>query len=136
MSMTSEEAAHAAVRAYIEAFNTGDAQGMAGAFNFPHVRLAGGRFIDFPTAQDFITVQAGVSEQRKGEGFHHTTIEGMETVYAGDDKVHLAMDFARRRADDTIYERFHSLWIVTCLDGHWGVQFRSSFLSQKFAQAR
>ena len=33
-----------------------------------------------------------------------------------------------RRADGSIYHRFKSLWIATEQDGHWGIQFRSSYL--------
>ena len=47
----------------------------------------------------------------------------------GADKVHLAINYARCRADGTEYYAFPSLWIFTRIDGHWGVQFRSSFLS-------
>jgi len=36
--------------------------------------------------------------------------------------------YARRREDGTVYNEFDSLWIVTEQDGHWGVQFRSSYL--------
>lgn len=50
MANSNGEAAVAAVNAYIDAFNQLDIDGMSAAFNFPHVRLAKGRFYTFESA--------------------------------------------------------------------------------------
>ncbi|MEM7252397.1 MAG: hypothetical protein AAF493_13345 [Pseudomonadota bacterium] len=122
------DAAQSAVRAYIDGFNARDAEQMANAFNFPHVRLAKGLFTHIESAAIFIERQDTVTELLRDEGWHHTRIESMTAVHSGPDKVHLAIEFTRRQADASVYSRFNTLWIVTDQNNHWGVQFRSSFL--------
>ncbi len=130
----SENAGKEAVRAYIDAFNRLDTAAMADVFNFPHIRLAGGQFTILSTRKDFIRRFEANEPALQAEGWHHTVIESLEVVHAIPDKVHLAIDYTRRRADDSVYCRFSSLWIVTLQDGHWGIQFRSSCLPPERAQ--
>ncbi len=127
--MLPEQAAQEAVRAYIEAFNTRDANGMADAFNFPHVRLAKGQFTHIETREIFLARQDEVTRLLEEEGWDHTVLESVEVVHAGDEKVHLALEYTRRHADGVAYHRFQTLWIATMLAGHWGIQFRSSYLT-------
>lgn len=123
------DAAEAVVHAYIEAFNVRDAEGMADAFNFPHVRLAKGSFTYIDTREVFVERQAVVTRLLTQEGWDHTVTESLSVVHAGEDKVHLRLEYTRRHADGTPYTRFDTLWIPTLLNGHWGIQFRSSYLT-------
>ena len=52
----------------------------------------------------------------------------VQVVHSGEDKVHVAIRNDRCRADGTVYNQFDTLWIATLQDGHWGIQFRSSYL--------
>jgi hypothetical protein len=123
------ETAKRVVESYIEGFNNRDMQGMADAFNFPHVRLAKGNFVTIPDAQSLIASQQKVTAMLRDEGWHHTTLETLEVVQAGPDKVHAALQFTRRKEDDSILHAFETLWIVTRnASDHWGIQFRSSYL--------
>lgn len=123
-----------AICTYIDAFNRLDSTAMADAFNFPHIRLAGGRFAVFASREDFINrFDANIAAMR-AEGWDHTVIEALEVVHATPDKVHLALEYTRRRADDSVYCRFNSLWIATLQDGHWGIQFRSSCMPPDITQ--
>jgi hypothetical protein len=70
-----------------------------------------------------------VTQRLKDEGWHHTSSLSIDPVQVGDDKVHLAIRQSRQHADGTEYNGFDTLWIFTKLDGRWGVQFRSSFLT-------
>lgn len=123
-----------ALRAFIDAFNKLDIAAMADAFNFPHIRLAGGAFNIIETRDDFLQRQKSVKARLEAEGWHHTVIESLDVVHQGPDKVHLAVEYTRRHADDSVYTRFNSLWIATLQDGHWGIQFRSSYLPQEMGQ--
>jgi len=114
-----------------EHFNARDPEGMAAAFNFPHVRLAKGHFTHIETRDQFIERQRVVSDLLVEEGWDHTVIEAMRVVHAGPDKVHLDLEYTRREASGRPYTRFKTLWIATCLDGHWGIQFRSSYLESR-----
>ncbi|MBT3533472.1 MAG: hypothetical protein HN478_06315, partial [Rhodospirillaceae bacterium] len=49
-------------------------------------------------------------------------------IQSGPDKVHLRLEIDRCHEDDTVYNKFDTLWIATRQDGHWGIQFRSSYL--------
>ncbi|ETW95473.1 MAG: hypothetical protein ETSY1_30475 [Candidatus Entotheonella factor] len=130
----SEHAGKEAVRAFIEAFNLLDSAAMADAFNFPHIRLASGKFAIFETRDDFVRRFDANKPALEAEGWHHTVIESLEAVHAVPDKVHLAVEYTRRHADDAVYSRFNSLWIATLQDGHWGIQFRSSCMPRDLAQ--
>jgi hypothetical protein len=126
----SGDAGKAAVRAFIDAFNKLDSSAIADAFNFPHIRLANGQFTIIETREDFFQRSERVKAALEAEGWHHTVAESLEVVHEGPDKVHLAIEYTRRRADGSVYNRFNSLWIATLQDGHWGIQFRSSYLAQ------
>ena len=43
------------------------------------------------------------------------------------DKVHFDVCFSRYLADGSRYATHQALWVVTRLEGHWGIQARSSF---------
>ena len=126
----SGEAGKAVARAYMDAFNRGDISAQADTFNFPHIRLAEGKFVVMETGDDYRKTGARIQALLEEESWHHTVLESLEVIQEGPDKVHLVIENTRRRADDTIYNRFKTLWIATLQDGHWGIQFRSSYLAQ------
>ena len=118
----------AAAQAFIDAFNAQDYVALANTLNYPHTRLAGGRFVTIDSAADFTEMSRRGKPRLEKEGWHHTVMASSEVIHSGDDKVHLSLHMERRHEDGTVYNRFDTMWIVTLLDGHWGVQFRSSFL--------
>lgn len=120
----SVEDARAALEAFFEAFNARDNAGMRNAMNFPHVRLASNRVRVVDRAEDFSTPFERLEE---AEGWHHSTLDAVELVHSGPDKVHFDVTFSRYDADGERYATHRSLWVMTALDGHWGVQARSSF---------
>jgi hypothetical protein len=123
---------HAAQR-FISAFNAQDHEALAQTLNYPHVRLAGGRFVTVESSRDFAELSRKGETRLAKEGWDHTEIESISAAQVGDDKVHLAMRINRCREDGSVYNGFDTMWIATLADGHWGIQFRSSFLPiQKF----
>jgi hypothetical protein len=102
------EEAKKAVYAFHEAFSKVDVAGMADACNFPHVRLALGKFTTHETREDFIRAGANLKDRLK---------------------VHFAIVNKRQHTDGTVYKPFNTFWIATLQDGHWGIQFRSSYLT-------
>lgn len=113
---------------FIEAFNAQRHEALADALNYPHVRLANGTFTTIADREAFLERSRGGAARLVEEGWHHSVVETIEAVHVGTDKVHLVMTVARCHADGTIYNRFDTLWIATCMAGRWGIQFRSSFL--------
>lgn len=128
MSSKAESEAIAAARAFIDAFNAQDHEALAATLNYPHIRLAGGRFATTEASEDFVRRSRQVERALEAEGWHHTRLTSIEAVHSGDDKVHLALRIERCHADGSVYNTFDTLWVATLQDGHWGIQFRSSYL--------
>ena len=128
MSEESNAAAINAVRAFIDAFNEQDHDALANTLNFPHVRLANGRFVTIEDSTTFVNRSKKNKPLLEAEGWDHTVLKDVQVVHSGADKVHLALSIDRCHADGTVYNHFETLWIATCEDGHWGIQFRSSYL--------
>jgi len=128
MPTADETVAMETIKRWLEAFNSRDVEGQVETFNFPHVRLAGGRFQTIESAEALRATHDRGTSRLGDEGWGYTTLESIEPVQSGPGKVHVAVHYARRRADGTVYNEFDSMWIVTEQDGHWGAQFRSSYL--------
>lgn len=116
--------ARAAVEAFFDAFNARDDEAQRLTMHFPHVRLASGRVRLVERAEDFATPFDRLAE---AEGWDHSTLDRCEVVHAGSEKVHFDVTFSRYKADRERYATHRSLWVMTKLDGRWGVQARSSF---------
>ena len=70
------------------------------------------------------------TENLKKEGWDHTVTLEIKVVQSDESKVHLLLHQSRRNSDDVEYHNFHTLWIMTNIEGKWGIQFRSSFLDK------
>lgn len=119
-----EREALATVDRYLKALNARDTGAIRDAFNFPHTRIgATGNLDRFerPEDYDFDHFYSRTSK----DGWHHTVWDKTSVVYATEGKAHVAVDFTRYREDGSVIGRYFSLYIVTCHDGHWGIQFGS-----------
>ena len=128
MSQADKAAAMQAAEDFISMFNAQDHQGLAGTLNYPHVRFANGRFVTIDSGEDFAARSERGAAILSAEGWHHTVLRSIEVVHSAETKVHLALEIDRCREDGSVYNQFDTLWIATCPDGHWGIQFRSSYL--------
>ena len=118
------EEALAAVDRYLAALNARDTVAIRAAFNFPHLRIgAKGNLSSFGTPEDYDFGHFYRATSR--DGWHHTGWDKTEAVYATEDKVHVAVDFTRYREDGSVIGHYFSLYIVTCQNGHWGIQVGS-----------
>ena len=118
------EEALAAVDRYLAALNARDTAAIRAAFNFPHLRIgAKGNLSRFekPADYDFNHFYSRTSV----DGWHHTRWDKTEAVFATAGKVHVAVDFTRYREDGSVIGHYFSLYVVTCQDGHWGIQVGS-----------
>tara|TARA_B100000809_G_scaffold264600_1_gene320877 strand:+ start:74 stop:499 length:426 start_codon:yes stop_codon:yes gene_type:complete len=131
----SAEQAIAAFHRWNAAFNARDTDAMVAEMHFPHRRLNGqNQFEVWETASDFVATRGeNMTESLVAQGWHHTATTSIEAIQLGPNKIHLAINQSRRHADDTEYNAFPTLWLFTKIDGRWGVQFRSSFLSEPIA---
>lgn len=123
-----ESEGQSAVHAFIDAFNKQDHEAHARSLNYPHIRLANGRYLRVDSAEEFTQISAKGEARLVEEGWHHTVVRSMEVIHAGPDKEHIALTIDRCRENGEVYNSFDTFWIATCQEGHWGIQFRSSFL--------
>jgi len=109
--------------AFMTAFNARDIPAYEATFNFPHVRFASGRVTiinpGFHKPEMFTT--GSLAE------WDHSAWARRDVIHAGADKVHIDTRFNRYRKDGSVLGGFDSIYIVTRVDGRWGIQGRSSF---------
>jgi len=113
-----------AVDRYLAALNARDTAAIRDAFNFPHMRIgAKGTLSRFETPEDYDFRH--FYDRTSRDGWHHTVWDKTQVVLATEGKAHVAVDFTRYREDGSVIGRYFSLYVVTCQDGHWGIQFGS-----------
>jgi hypothetical protein len=122
---TSIDAALAVLDRFVAAINAGDGAAINETFNFPHVRFHSGKVTIFPAKGDF-EFQSFL-DSVAGDGWHHSKWDVRDVIHAGAEKVHFDTQFSRFRADGSLIGSFRSIYIVTRIAGHWGIQGRSSF---------
>jgi hypothetical protein len=114
----------AVVERYLAALNARDTAAIRDAFNFPHLRIgARGNLARYEKPEDysFDSFHRAVS----AEGWHRTGCDRSEVAFATAGKAHVAVDFTRYREDGSAIGNYFSLYVVTCQDGHWGIQVGS-----------
>ena len=116
-------AAQGRLDAFMAAFNARDVAAFEATFNFPHVRFASGKvtIIEPGFHKPEMFAQGALTE------WDHSAWLRREVIHAGPDKVHIDTRFARFRKDGSLIGAFDSVYIVTRVDGRWGIQGRSSF---------
>ena len=120
---------HQACMAVLDGFMNGlnhyDAQAMDAAMHFPHVRFAGGQIKIYPKAGDN---QMDLFERlRREDDWKYSRWVSRELVQCSDIKAHYALSYTRFRSDDSVIGVYESLYVLTKVDGSWGIQMRSSF---------
>ena len=114
----------AAVDRYLAGLNARDTEAIRSAFNFPHLRIGTkGNISRYEKREDYDF--SNFFSATSKDGWHHTKWDKTEAVFATEGKVHVAVDFTRYREDNSVIGHYFSLYIVTCLHGHWGIQIGS-----------
>lgn len=125
-----DDAALAACDAFMEAFNRSDMAAWRRTLNYPHVRLAEGSVVVSNTPAEYER-EWDFAEFARRTGWHHSSYDHKQVVQRGPDKAHVAVRFSRYRADGSKIATYDALYVVTRVDGHWGVQIRSTFAPRK-----
>ena len=106
-------------------FNRRDQEARASTLNYPHVRFAAGNVTVLETAEEFVT-NARNFRNLPRTGWDHSHWHRRDVTLASPDKVHIETVVQRFNSSNELIVEFQSLYIVTNVDGHWGVQARSS----------
>jgi hypothetical protein len=64
---------------------------------------------------------------RQEHGWHHSAWNEIKLVQSSPIKAHYAVQYTRYRADNSVLSVCDSLYVLTCMDGDWKIQCRSSF---------
>lgn len=123
----SERAALRVTDEFMRAFNARDMKAHFGTFNFPHVRIASGQLRLWQTRAELEENPERYGSREVESGWHHSRWDSREVIHSGPDKVHLKVQFTRYGADDRALNTYLAVYVITNVDGHWGIQARSSF---------
>jgi hypothetical protein len=118
----SEDEARKVIEAYFPLFSRRDVKGLLSVVNFPHIRVTGSKTVMIPSAKEWKGDPTPLEDY-----WHHSALDSLTFVQSGPDKVHALVVFSRYKADGQRYISYPTLWIVTKIDGHWGIQVRSTF---------
>ncbi|MFL2664542.1 MAG: hypothetical protein ACJ0BB_06105 [Dehalococcoidia bacterium] len=129
MKNSEKEAIETAILWNEEGFNKRDRKISVDLMHFPHVRLWNNQFSIFNSEEEFLKGFDQQTQKLEQEGWTHTVTKDIKSVQSDESKVHLLLLQSRRNKDDIEIENFQTLWIMTKIDGKWGIRFRSSFLS-------
>ena len=119
------QACMAVLDRFMEGLNYYDAQAMDSAMHFPHVRFAGGQIKIYPKAGD--NPMDLFERLRREDDWKYSRGVSRELVQCSDIKAHYALSYTRFRSDDSVIGVYESLYVLTQVDGSWGIQMRSSF---------
>ena len=123
MAESIESAALEAYGRFFTHFNTRDASKFTSALNFPHVRVSPRR------APVVIEEPATHAERQSWEpfiarGWDHTTGRPGELLHVGEAKAHVLGGWTRYTADEKPILSNTVAYIVTQVEGQWGIQSR------------
>ena len=122
----SEQKALQVVDEWITAMNNRDWEAFVSMLNYPHVRVASGTVSVWNSPSELIESMRQSRGKRLQANWHHSVFDSKEFIHSFDDKVHLAVQFTRYDKEGNKIATYPSLYVVTCVDGHWGIQVRSS----------
>lgn len=112
---------------FLATFNAADAEDHARTLAYPHIRLAGATVRIWPTLQDGITAMQAAIPALQRAGWDHSRWDRRRVVQAGEDKVHLDVQFSRFRADSSLIGTYEAIYVVVATADGWRIQCRSSF---------
>ena len=123
----SATAAVAAIADFMAALNARDDAALYDLLHLPHVRVSGQGVAIWHDRAELEATYLRDFYQRAGPDWHHTILDSTETLHSAEHKAHVLIQFTRCDAGGAPIATYRSLWIMTCIDGHWGAQARSSF---------
>jgi len=118
----SEEQARRVIEQYFPLFNRRDVHGLLDVVNFPHIRVSDTGTVLIPSPRHWTGDPTPLEKQ-----WHHTALDSVTFVQSDGNKAHALVVFSRFTAEGQRYVSYATLWIVTRVEGRWGIQVRSTF---------
>lgn len=105
-----------------------DIEGHAGTFNFPHVRVTGSKVAMWSNIGELRQHYLPALAVPGGLSWSYTVFDRKDIIQTDGDTFHVAVTFTRYDRDDTAVGTYQALYVVTCVNGHWGLQARCSLV--------
>ena len=118
----SAAAAMAAVTAFFSAWNSHDADPLAAAIHYPHVRVADGQVEIWRTEKEF-TAGRDAGRQRT---WYQTRIDSTRVVQITTNGVNVLVSFSRLGRDGGVLSKDEGVFLAVLRDGAWKIQARST----------
>lgn len=109
---------------FFDAFNAEDHDALFEVNHVPQVMLNGDFFITGLNRESPL-LAVNFAGLRARESWAFSVAEELEVIHAMPGKVVFQMEFERFNSNGDKYRRVPALWVLTQIDGKWGVQFRS-----------
>jgi len=107
---------------FSKCFEGEDLIGLDTCCHFPHYLLSGNEVICWERkgvlSQDFF-------ESLKQSGFKKTVVTRREPILVSENKVHFLYSYYRESISGEIMSKHDNVWILTRINGKWGIQVRS-----------
>ena len=116
-----------ALDAFVAALNARDDEALYRTIHLPHVRISTAGVAIYSTLDELKKSYLQDFSARAGADWGHTVFDSKDVIHSSEDKAHVFIQFTRYDTSGNNIGTFRSLWIMTRLDGQWGVQARSSF---------
>ena len=93
--------------------------------HFPHPRIADGKVVVYDKPGNN---QIDLFDRlKKEDGWSYSRWVKREVIQSNERKAHVLLSYTRFRADKSVIGTYDSLYVLTKVDGRWGIQARSSF---------
>lgn len=110
---------------FFAALNAKDIEGCRKTLHYPHIQIAGNEAIILDEPELF---QINF-ESLAAEGWTYSTLDSCAMRQNCYEKVHFEIQMSMHQGNSSRYATFQALWIVTRIEGRWGIQCRSIFPS-------
>lgn len=118
-----EAAALKAVERYLNAFYRGKSSDWASTLCYPFVNVRVGGLDEIKDPEDAIRFDRSRFDTQFGEG--RMTWKSLRVIQSGSDGVNVAAELSRRNSSGKLLSSLSGLYLVTNLQGKWGVIGRS-----------
>ena len=125
VQFASENAAMGVLDRLLSAVNARDDEAMCRTFHYPYIRFSSGAVRIYESHEDCVT-QFDFVRFAERFGWDHSGWDRRTVVQANPSKVHVMVILSRYDDEDARIAQFDSFYIVTRVDGLWGIRLQSS----------
>lgn len=116
------------IETFVTTANEGHAEAHARTFNFPHVLINNGAVSVWYTLEELRSVYLPQLVMLRERGWARSVFDSKQIVQSDGNTFHVAVRFTRYDLAQVAVGTYDALYVVTCVDGHWGIQARSNFV--------